>query len=311
MASVYFIFLFLLAGSTSVATSLVETCDGQITNVDISFESEEDLRNQLTEHFISLLTRNPRLLHSEVTIQTELAHILGNTESKTESPHNSTTGNLTTTPKHVGSTGKVETADSSKILPTSDKLTVSPLFSAVDDTETKFVTSGVTSNFETSTYFTTTSVALTTLSECDFTFDGKCFKIVNPEPNYKSNFDKAKSLCKSCSMSMGNIYSLEHYNKIQKYIRDYILNSGSIGNLFLWTGMRYRNKEILQTSGTKSKLSNWHINWPNTEKHYENIVICVDRNANEEKQGILNYLPTKTSVNGALCERSMVGDDVE
>nr|XP_039258422.1 uncharacterized protein LOC120334969 [Styela clava] len=292
MGTFIFFVLFLLHWTYVAVTNLDESCDGHSAEFEIVFESKVDLKMQLEEKFTSLLKKYPNLLQSEVNVQSTLIkpHVTKRLVTPTNAPIK------TTTKRH-----RQSTAHSTKPLTKAYKQTNSSVMTFPITTE-KFVTttpSRGTSTMETSTDSTQTTVNLTTLPDCYFTYKEKRFRVI-----LSSNiaFAAGKGLCENNGMHLANIYDELHYNETKQYVLQNILPNHDQVNIHLWTGMTYENDQIKLTYGNTSHnlALEWPKNYPVKVSENTNIVVTFDKNPKAE-EGLLNYAAHNEAA-GSLCQ---------
>nr|XP_039255399.1 uncharacterized protein LOC120332262 [Styela clava] len=135
--------------------------------------------------------------------------------------------------------------------------------------------------------------------KCDVKYDSKCFRIV-VYGTRNVTFNDSESICKSMNIGKpANIYNLTHYQILLSHLRPLIPAGWTL--IGIWTGMEYKNNQLLLSSGGSITLATevWHSGYPHTYASYTNVAVGVDKDPTY--QGIFNGIPS-LSVHGVICE---------
>ncbi|XP_077973100.1 uncharacterized protein LOC120337735 isoform X1 [Styela clava] len=134
---------------------------------------------------------------------------------------------------------------------------------------------------------------------CDVKYGGRCFKYVLHSTS-DVVYEEAKLLCDEIGWTVANIYDDDHYKMIKQYLSS---TMAPLRKIYLWTGMTFKRREVLQRSGEKIIVSSsiWYEGYPSTDSRYTGMAIEVDNDKNEKHQGVYNFPPDEP-LYGALCE---------
>ncbi|XP_077972259.1 uncharacterized protein LOC120340095 [Styela clava] len=252
----------------------------------ITAKNEKELREKLVEKLENALLDKQI---DEVTITTEVSH--GNEVYSTQVAKFDAT-----TPNDLDGTTFVATTkgdDITKAVTSSSYRTEKDL----DVTTTTVIENVFTTRSITSIASTRSFQESTTTTDCGVVYNSKCFRaIVYNTKNV--TFSVAKSLCEN---KLANIYDITHYNLLRDYLRSMIPDEWS----WIWvrTGMTYKNGQLYSTTGQAISLPTevWFPDYPNPYSLLTTVVVGVDRDPENKRQGIFNYLPS-WGYNGAICE---------
>ncbi|XP_077969371.1 uncharacterized protein LOC120345060 [Styela clava] len=130
--------------------------------------------------------------------------------------------------------------------------------------------------------------------KCDVTYKTKCFRVVVYRTDLVTLNDAEKT-CKSRNGKPANIYDLAHYQSLLSYLRS-IIPAGE-ESIDIWTGMEYKNDQLLQASGEPSTIATevWFPKYPITHASYTNVVVQVNKDPESSRQGIYKSP-------GVICE---------
>ncbi|XP_077975502.1 uncharacterized protein LOC120332253 [Styela clava] len=135
--------------------------------------------------------------------------------------------------------------------------------------------------------------------KCDVKYDSKCFRIV-VYGTLNVTFNDSESICKSMNIGEpANIYNLTHLQLLLTHLRPLIPAGWTwIG---IWTGMVYKNNQLLLSSGGSITLATevWYPDFPDPDASYTNVGVAVFKDPTY--QGIFNETPT-FSIHGVICE---------
>ncbi|XP_077970054.1 uncharacterized protein LOC144424542 [Styela clava] len=113
----------------------------------------------------------------------------------------------------------------------------------------------------------------------------------------KMNFDQATQACRDIGMNIGYIQDGTHYQKIAELVRSKSTSSTTT----YWTGLLYKNSQLVTLSGNPSPFTKWYPNKPNSGEQYKNVFIYVKKDTGSVYHGMINYMPTATQ-HGVLCQ---------
>ncbi|XP_077976375.1 uncharacterized protein LOC120340448 [Styela clava] len=137
-------------------------------------------------------------------------------------------------------------------------------------------------------------------NKCDVTYKKKCYRAVAYDVT-NVNFNDAKAICKSMNGKPANIYDLKHYQLMLPYLRSLI--PGGWGLIDIWTGMEYKNNQLLLSNGRPITIATevWYPKSPGSEASWTNVGVYVDKDPENAYQGMINKYPS-SSFHGVICE---------
>nr|XP_039255172.1 uncharacterized protein LOC120332036 [Styela clava] len=134
------------------------------------------------------------------------------------------------------------------------------------------------------------------------TYNSKLFRAVVYDDAYKVDVNDAPSICKSLNYGKpANIYDLAHYQLLLPYLR--LLIADGWTKINLWTGMGYKNNQLLLSSGRPITIATevWRPgNW-RSHSAWTIVLVDVQEDSENKDQGIYNTIPL-ASCYGVICE---------
>ncbi|XP_077975756.1 uncharacterized protein LOC144431468 isoform X1 [Styela clava] len=115
-------------------------------------------------------------------------------------------------------------------------------------------------------------------------------------------FNDAEPICKSMNIGKpANIYDLTHYQMLLTHLRPLI--PAGRKNTYIWTGMKYKNNQLLLSSGENITLATevWYPAYPRSDTSYTNVGVAVSKYPEYTYQGIWNINPS-WSFHGVICD---------
>ncbi|XP_077976473.1 uncharacterized protein LOC120340417 [Styela clava] len=139
-------------------------------------------------------------------------------------------------------------------------------------------------------------------NKCGFTYKAKCYRAV-VYAAWNVTFNVAELICKSINGKLANIYDLKHCQLLLPYVRSLIPAGYIFTYIHIWTGMEYKNKQLLLSNGTLITIATevWYPSTPVSDVSRTNVAILVDKDPEDIVQGMSNNQPWFTT-NGAICE---------
>ncbi|XP_039269713.1 uncharacterized protein LOC120344517 [Styela clava] len=137
--------------------------------------------------------------------------------------------------------------------------------------------------------------------KCDVTYKTKCFRIVVYDTR-NVTFNDAQPICKSMNNGkLANIYDLAHYQSLRTYLRSLIPASSTYKAI--WTGMQYKNNQLLLSSGEPTSIATevWYPGYPKSDASWTNVGVDVNKDPEFSRQGMFNEQPSY-SLHGIICE---------
>ncbi|XP_077969258.1 uncharacterized protein LOC144422991 [Styela clava] len=133
--------------------------------------------------------------------------------------------------------------------------------------------------------------------KCDITYKSKCFRIVVYSTR-NVTFNDGKPICKSMNNGKpANIYDLTHFQLLARYLRSLISAGGR--HIQIWTGMEYKNNQLLLSSGEPITIATekWH---PVRYLSWTRVVVQAYSDPVMEEE--MNNRPPSRKSNGVICE---------
>nr|XP_039258426.1 uncharacterized protein LOC120334972 isoform X2 [Styela clava] len=133
------------------------------------------------------------------------------------------------------------------------------------------------------------------------THNSTCYVVIynNRTSYYLSG---AESACKAQGWVIADIFDASHYDIIVNYIRKRILISHFFPSIFLWTGMTYKENQVVLTMGENITLPDriWFPDYPYKNDASRSLIrIWVDVDPKSKTQGLQNWLIAYSY--GVLC----------
>ncbi|XP_077968739.1 uncharacterized protein LOC120344643 [Styela clava] len=138
-------------------------------------------------------------------------------------------------------------------------------------------------------------------NKCDVTYKTKCFRIV-VYGTHNVTFNDAEPICKSMNnRKLANIYELAHYQSLLPYLRSLI--PAGIEWIEIWTGMEYKNNQLLLLSGEPITIATevWYPSYPTSDESRTNVVVQIHKDQEFVRQGMINAKPSWSKY-GVICE---------
>nr|XP_039255400.1 uncharacterized protein LOC120332263 [Styela clava] len=139
-------------------------------------------------------------------------------------------------------------------------------------------------------------------SKCDFKYDSKCFRLVVYDA-WNVTFNDAESICKLMyNGKPANIYDLTHYLILLSHMRPLIPTGQTY--TYIWTGMEYKNNQLLLSSGRNITLATevWYPGLLHPDASSTNVAVIVYKySENTLDRGLYNG-PPSSATNGVICE---------
>ncbi|XP_039249132.2 uncharacterized protein LOC120326844 isoform X2 [Styela clava] len=136
--------------------------------------------------------------------------------------------------------------------------------------------------------------------KCDVTYNSRCYRVLLYDTK-NVTFNDAESICKSTNNgNPANIYDFDVYKLLFTHVRSVISDRTRTS---LWTGMEYKNNQLLLSSGGAVTLPTevWYPHHPKNISSHTNVSVHVQKDPGAKNQGILNVAPTQEK-RGVFCE---------
>ncbi|XP_077970036.1 uncharacterized protein LOC144424528 [Styela clava] len=133
------------------------------------------------------------------------------------------------------------------------------------------------------------------MGNCEVFYKNTCYRMILRET--QMNFDRATQACRDIGMNIGYIQDETHYQKIAELVRS--KSTSSVTGY--WTGLLYKNSQLVTLSGNPSPFPKWYPSKPNSDEQYKNVYIWVQKDTGSVYHGMDNYIPTATQP-GVLCQ---------
>nr|XP_039249132.1 uncharacterized protein LOC120326844 isoform X2 [Styela clava] len=134
--------------------------------------------------------------------------------------------------------------------------------------------------------------------KCDVLYNSRCYRVLLYDTK-NVTFNDAKLICESMNDGKpANMYDFAVYKLLLTHVRSVISGGTSI-----WTGMEYKNNQLLLSSGGAVTLPTevWLPHYPKSTASRRNVAVYVKKNSDEKDQGILNVAPIQEK-RGVFCE---------
>nr|XP_039249131.1 uncharacterized protein LOC120326844 isoform X1 [Styela clava] len=135
-------------------------------------------------------------------------------------------------------------------------------------------------------------------NKCDVLYNSRCYRVLLYDTK-NVTFNDAKLICESMNDGKpANMYDFAVYKLLLTHVRSVISGGTSI-----WTGMEYKNNQLLLSSGGAVTLPTevWLPHYPKSTASRRNVAVYVKKNSDEKDQGILNVAPIQEK-RGVFCE---------
>ncbi|XP_077971455.1 uncharacterized protein LOC120334972 [Styela clava] len=281
MAKICFVAVILLAATTSVkaqATENNEQCTGESHEITFEAYNEEELRKKLEDIFTPILINNP---NAELSISSGFDRNGANNPSVSFSTENEATDIATTDP--ITTENQESPSD----------------FSNATSANTSLATATVDPS---------TVIGEDTLSTADLPeacggviYNQTCYEAIIRDRSvyYPSG---AKSACKAKGWEIADIYDASHYDIIVNYILEEILVPPFFTKIYLWTGMTYKENQVVLSTGRNITLPDrvWCSDCPHkNDASFFHIRIWVDYSPVIAFGGLQNWRDVR--IRGVLC----------
>ncbi|XP_077970032.1 uncharacterized protein LOC144424525 [Styela clava] len=133
------------------------------------------------------------------------------------------------------------------------------------------------------------------VGNCEVFYKNTCYRMILRETTM--TFDQATQACRDIRMNTGYIQDETHYQKIAELVR----SKSALSQTGYWTGLLYKNSQLVTLSGNPSPFTKWYPGKPNSDEQYKNVYIWVMKDTGSVYQGMDNYIPTFKQA-GVLCQ---------
>ncbi|XP_039269602.2 uncharacterized protein LOC120344440 [Styela clava] len=138
--------------------------------------------------------------------------------------------------------------------------------------------------------------------KCNITYNSKCYRVVVYD-TLNVTFTHAESICKSMNNGEpSNIYDFQHFNVSLSYLSSLVTARRKF--VSIWTGMEYKNNQLLLSDGKSHSLPaevwSYPTN-PSPDVSLTNVVVAAREGSGRLYQGMSNNKPSATTY-GVMCE---------
>ncbi|XP_077970040.1 uncharacterized protein LOC144424532 [Styela clava] len=130
---------------------------------------------------------------------------------------------------------------------------------------------------------------------CEVIHKNTCYRMILRET--QMNFDQATQACRDIRMNIGYIEDETHYQKIAELVR----SKSTVFRTGYWTGLLYKNSQLVTLSGNPSPFTKWYPSTPNSSGQKKNVFINVRKDTGNVNHGMYNNYQTVTQP-GVLCQ---------